>query len=63
MNKTPQSNPVGKVIPLRRVIINRTKLANDMEWQGKWDKADRLYAEIEELKAAERRGEVWYPLF
>jgi hypothetical protein len=45
------------------VIINRTKLANDMEWQGKWDKADRLYEEIEELKAQERRGEVWYPLF
>ena len=63
MNKTPQSNPVGKEIPLRRVIINRTKLANDMEWQGKWDKADRLYAEIEELKAQERRGEVWYALF
>ena len=63
MNKTPQSNPVGKVIPLRRVIINHTKLANDMEWQGKWDKADRLYAEIEELKAQERRGEVWYALF
>lgn len=63
MNKTPQSKPVGKVIPLRRVIINRTKLANDMEWQGKWDKADRLYAEIEELKAQERKGEVWYALF
>jgi hypothetical protein len=63
MNKTPQSNPVGHVVPLRRVIINRTKLANDMEWQGKWDKADRLYAEIEELKEQERRGEVWYPLF
>lgn len=63
MNKTPQSNPVGHVVPLRRVIINRTKLANDMEWQGEWDKADRLYAEIEELKAQERRGEVWYALF
>lgn len=63
MNKTPESNPVGHVVPLRRVIINRTKLANDMEWQGKWDKADRLYAEIEELKEQERRGEVWYPLF
>jgi hypothetical protein len=63
MNKTPESNPVGHVVPLRRVIINRTKLANDMEWQGKWDKADRLYAEIEELKAQERRGEVWYALF
>lgn len=63
MNKTPQSNPVGKVIPIRKVIIHRTKLANDMEWQGKWDKADRLYAEIEELKAQERKGEVWYALF
>ena len=63
MNKTPESKPVGKVIPLRRVIINRTKLANDMEWQGKWDKADRLYVEIEELKAQERKGEVWVPLF
>jgi hypothetical protein len=63
MNKTPQSNPVGHVVPLRRVIIDRTKLANDMEWQGEWDKADRLYAEIEELKAQERRGEVWYALF
>lgn len=63
MNKTPQSNPVGHVVPLRRVIINRTKLANDMEWQGELDKADRLYAEIEELKAQERRGEVWYALF
>lgn len=63
MNKTPQSKPVGKVIPIRRVIINRTKLASDMEWQGKWDKADRLYAEIEELKAQERKGEVWYALF
>lgn len=63
MNKTPESNPVGHVVPLRRVIINRTKLANDMEWQGKWDKADRLYAEIEELKEQERKGEVWYALF
>ena len=63
MNKTPESNPVGHVVPLRRVIINRTKLANDMEWQGELDKADRLYAEIEELKAQERRGEVWYALF
>ena len=63
MNKTPESKPVGKVIPLRRVIINRTKLANDREWQGKWDKADSLYKEIEELKSQERKGVVLYPLF
>ena len=54
---------IQHVVPLRKVIINLSKLASDMEWQGKWDKADRLYAEIEELKAQERKGEVWYALF
>lgn len=63
MQKSKHSNPVGKVIPLRRVIIHRERLANDMEWQGKWAKADALRAEVERLKQQERDGEVWYPLF
>ena len=54
---------IQHVVPLRKVIINLSKLASDMEWQGKWDKADRLYAEIEQLKHQERLGETWYPLF
>ena len=62
MNKTPESKPVGKVISIREAIIERSRLANEHEWNGEFGMADQLYAEIEYLKREEKEGEVWVPL-
>ena len=52
-----------KVISLQTYIQDLQKDIDDLEWQGKFKRADLLKRWLNEAKLMQEQGEVWYPLF
>jgi hypothetical protein len=52
-----------KVISLDRYINDLQKDIDDLEWDGKFKRADLLKRWLNEAKLMRDKGEVWYPLF
>ena len=52
-----------KVISLEKYISDLQKDIDDLEWDGKFQRADLLKRWLNEAKLMRDKGEVWYPLF
>ena len=52
-----------KVVVVEQYIIALQKDISDLEWDGKYKKADNLKRILEDVMEQRNRGEVWYPLF
>lgn len=52
-----------KVISLETYINDLQKDIDDLEWSGKFKRADLLKRWLDEAKLMRDKGEVWYPLF
>ena len=52
-----------KVISLEKYISDLQKDIDDLEWDGKFQRADLLKRGLDEAKLMRDKGEVWYPLF
>jgi hypothetical protein len=52
-----------KVISLDTYINDLQKDIDDLEWSGKFKRADLLKRWLDEAKLMRDKGEVWYPLF
>lgn len=52
-----------KVVVVEQYIIALQKDISDLEWDGKYKKADNLKRILEDVIEQRDKGEVYYPLF
>ena len=52
-----------KVVAIQQYIIALQKDISDLEWKGKYKKADNLKRILSDVMEQREKGEVWYPMF
>lgn len=52
-----------KVVAIQQYIIALQKDISDLEWEGKYKKADNLKRILSDVMEQREKGEVWYPMF
>ena len=52
-----------KVVAIQQYIIALQKDISDLEWEGKYKKADNLKRILSDVMEQREIGEVWYPMF
>jgi hypothetical protein len=52
-----------KVVVVEQYIIALQKDISDLEWDGKYKKADNLKRILEDVMEQRDKGEVYYPMF
>ena len=52
-----------KVVAIQQYIIALQKDMSDLEWEGKYKKADNLKRILSDVMEQREKGEVWYPMF
>ena len=52
-----------KVVAVQQYIIALQKDISDLEWDGKYKKADNLKRILEDVMEQRDKGEVYYPMF
>ena len=52
-----------KVVVVEQYIIALQKDISDLEWDGKYKKADNLKRILEDVIEQRDKGEVYYPMF
>ena len=52
-----------KVVAIQQYIIALQKDISDLEWEGKYKKADNLKRILSDVMEQREKGGVWYPMF